>query len=244
MLAELVANRRTGQIIVGFAAETEPDRAARIELGRAKIARKPADLLVVNHVGWSSGFEREENAIEVSPPGGEVVRETSGSKAEVAAAVLDLVATRAGLTLTHLAARFRGSDEHDGAMRRRERTRRANRTAAALAVVLGGAGVTHFLRPRTYDRIVPEALPPRLTTLLSGVAELGIAAGLAVPRTRRAAGGRPERCSSRSSPPTSRWRDLLDSPRSSRAMRLVSVLRLPLQAPLVWWAARVGRHGG
>lgn len=93
VLAELVANRRTGQIVVGFAAETEPDRDARIALGRAKIARKPADLLVVNHVGWSAGFEREENAIEVLTPGGEVVRETSGTKAEVAAAVLDLVAT-------------------------------------------------------------------------------------------------------------------------------------------------------
>ncbi|MET3449999.1 phosphopantothenoylcysteine decarboxylase/phosphopantothenate--cysteine ligase [Curtobacterium sp. 1544] len=93
VLAELVAARRTGQIIVGFAAETEPDRAARLELGRAKIARKPADLLVVNHVGWSAGFEREENAIEVLVPGGEVVRETSGTKAEVATAILDLVAT-------------------------------------------------------------------------------------------------------------------------------------------------------
>jgi phosphopantothenoylcysteine decarboxylase/phosphopantothenate--cysteine ligase len=93
VLADLVAARRTGQIIVGFAAETEPDRAARIELGRAKIARKPADLLVVNHVGWSAGFEREENAIEVLVPGGEVVRETSGSKAQVATAILDLVAT-------------------------------------------------------------------------------------------------------------------------------------------------------
>lgn len=93
VLADLVAGRRTGQIIVGFAAETEPDRAARIELGRVKIARKPADLLVVNHVGWSSGFEREENAIEVLVPGGEVVREASGSKAEVATVVLDLVAT-------------------------------------------------------------------------------------------------------------------------------------------------------
>ncbi|UXN27014.1 bifunctional phosphopantothenoylcysteine decarboxylase/phosphopantothenate--cysteine ligase CoaBC [Curtobacterium flaccumfaciens] len=93
VLADLVAARRTGQIIVGFAAETEPDRDARIELGRAKISRKPADLLVVNHVGWSAGFEREENAIEVLVPGGEVVRETSGTKAEVATAVLDLVAT-------------------------------------------------------------------------------------------------------------------------------------------------------
>jgi uncharacterized membrane protein len=130
-------------------------------------------------------------------------------------------------------------------MRRRERTRRANRTAAVLAVVLGGAGVTHFLRPRTYDRIVPEALPPRLTTLLSGVAELGIAAGLAVPRTRRAAGWAAGALFLAVFPANVKMaHDLLDSPRSSRAMRLVSVLRLPLQAPLVWWAARVGRHGG
>lgn len=130
-------------------------------------------------------------------------------------------------------------------MRRRERTRRANRTAAALAVVLGGAGVTHFLRPRTYDRIVPEALPPRTTTLLSGVAELGIAAGLAVPRTRRAAGWAAGALFLAVFPANVKMaKDLLDSPRSSRAMRLVSVLRLPLQAPLVWWAARVGRHGG
>lgn len=93
VLADLVAARRTGQIIVGFAAETEPDRDARIALGRAKIARKPADLLVVNHVGWHAGFEREENAIEVLVPGGDVVREASGSKADVATAVLDLVAT-------------------------------------------------------------------------------------------------------------------------------------------------------
>ncbi|KQO62423.1 bifunctional phosphopantothenoylcysteine decarboxylase/phosphopantothenate synthase [Curtobacterium sp. Leaf261] len=93
VLAELVAARRPGQLIVGFAAETEPDRLARLELGRAKIARKPADMLVVNHVGWSKGFERDENAIEVLVPGGDLVREASGSKAEVAHVVLDLVAT-------------------------------------------------------------------------------------------------------------------------------------------------------
>ncbi|MBF4582702.1 bifunctional phosphopantothenoylcysteine decarboxylase/phosphopantothenate synthase [Curtobacterium sp. VKM Ac-2865] len=93
VLADLVANRRAGQVIVGFAAETEPDRDARIELGRAKIARKPADLLVVNHVGWSAGFEREENRVEVLVPGGAVVREAAGTKAEVATVLLDLVAT-------------------------------------------------------------------------------------------------------------------------------------------------------
>jgi phosphopantothenoylcysteine decarboxylase/phosphopantothenate--cysteine ligase len=93
VLAQLVRDRRPGQLIVGFAAETEPDREARLDLGRAKIARKPADMLVVNHVGWSRGFEREENAIEVLTPGGDLVREASGTKAEVAHVILDLVAT-------------------------------------------------------------------------------------------------------------------------------------------------------
>jgi uncharacterized membrane protein len=128
-------------------------------------------------------------------------------------------------------------------MRRRERARRATRTAGLLAVLLGGAGVTHFLRPRGYDRIVPDALPPRLTTVVSGVAELGIAAALAVPATRRAAGWAAAALFLAVFPANVKMaQDVLDSPRTGRAMRLVSVLRLPLQAPLVAWAVRVGRH--
>lgn len=128
-------------------------------------------------------------------------------------------------------------------MRRRERIRRATRTAGLLAVLLGGAGVTHFARPRHYDRIVPDALPPRLTTVVSGVAELGIAAGLTFPATRRASGWAAAALFAAVFPANVKMaNDLLDSPRSTRAMRLVSVLRLPLQAPLVLWAVRVGRH--
>jgi uncharacterized membrane protein len=128
-------------------------------------------------------------------------------------------------------------------MRRRERARRATRTAALLAVVLGGAGVTHFLRPKGYDRIVPDGLPPRLTTLTSGAAELAIATGLALPATRRTAGWAAAALFLAVFPANVKMaNDLLDSPRSTRSMRLVSVLRLPLQAPLVAWAVRVGRH--
>ncbi|WIE64046.1 hypothetical protein DEI99_012465 [Curtobacterium sp. MCLR17_036] len=128
-------------------------------------------------------------------------------------------------------------------MRRRDRIRRATRTATVLAVLLGGAGATHFLRPRGYDRIVPDALPPRLTTVASGVAELGIAAGLAFPATRRASGWAAAALFAAVFPANVKMAaDLLDHPRSSRAMRIVSVLRLPLQAPLVLWAVRVGRH--
>lgn len=128
-------------------------------------------------------------------------------------------------------------------MRRRERQRRATRTATLLAVVLGGAGVTHFLRPKGYDRIVPDGLPPRLTTLSSGLAELLVAVGLLVPGTRRRAGWAAAALFLAVFPANVKMaNDLLDSPRSTRASRLVSVLRLPLQAPLVAWAVRVGRH--
>ena len=46
ILAEVVRRRRPGQLIVGFAAETEN----RMENGRAKLLRKGADAIVVNDV--------------------------------------------------------------------------------------------------------------------------------------------------------------------------------------------------
>jgi uncharacterized membrane protein len=129
-------------------------------------------------------------------------------------------------------------------MRRRiERARRATRTARVLALILGGAGVTHFLRPGGYDRIVPEALPPRTTTLASGLAELGIATALLVPATRRRAGWAAAALFLAVFPANVKMAsDLLEHPRASRAARLIAVLRLPLQAPLVAWAVRVARH--
>jgi uncharacterized membrane protein len=47
-----------------------------------------------------------------------------------------------------------------------------SRSALGLAALLAGAGVTHFLRPRPYDAIIPSALPgrPRMWTYVSGPA--------------------------------------------------------------------------
>lgn len=107
-------------------------------------------------------------------------------------------------------------------------------------MLLGAAGVTHFLRPRVYDGIVPEALPARATTLVSGAAELVVAAGLAVPQTRPLAGAAAAALFVAVFPANlSMARRLLDDPRSPRAMRVVALLRLPLQVPLVRWAVRV-----
>ena len=91
VLAGLVAERRPGQVIVGFAAETEPDDARRLDLGRGKIQRKGADLLVLNRVGWTEGFATEGNAIEVLNGAGDIVMEASGTKLSVAHRILDSI---------------------------------------------------------------------------------------------------------------------------------------------------------
>ena len=92
ILQSISSARRPGQIIVGFAAETEQDDAKLLELGRAKIARKGADYLVVNRVGWTEGFATEGNAVVILDRAGDIVGEASGSKRSVADHVLDAVA--------------------------------------------------------------------------------------------------------------------------------------------------------
>ncbi|GMM96939.1 bifunctional phosphopantothenoylcysteine decarboxylase/phosphopantothenate--cysteine ligase CoaBC [Microbacterium luteum] len=93
ILAGLAAARPDGQTIVGFAAETEPDRERLLERGRRKRERKGADLLVVNEVGWSRGFEQPDNAVAIIGHGGHVVAERRGSKREIADALWDVVVT-------------------------------------------------------------------------------------------------------------------------------------------------------
>jgi len=92
ILHELSAARRPGQVIVGFAAETERDPEAQLALGRAKIARKGCDFLVLNRVGWHEGFATEGNTVVVLSASGDIVAEASGSKAVVADRILDVLA--------------------------------------------------------------------------------------------------------------------------------------------------------
>ncbi|SJM53779.1 bifunctional phosphopantothenoylcysteine decarboxylase/phosphopantothenate--cysteine ligase CoaBC [Gulosibacter sp. 10] len=91
ILKNMVAARVPGQTIIGFAAETEEDDEARLELGRAKIRRKGCDFLVLNRVGWHHGFARDETAIQILDLDGHVVSEAVGDKMSVADSILDLV---------------------------------------------------------------------------------------------------------------------------------------------------------
>jgi phosphopantothenoylcysteine decarboxylase/phosphopantothenate--cysteine ligase len=59
ILAEVVRRRRPGQLIIGFAAETQD----KLENGRAKLLKKGADAIVVNAVtGDGVGIEADFNA--------------------------------------------------------------------------------------------------------------------------------------------------------------------------------------
>ncbi|MFF1633210.1 bifunctional phosphopantothenoylcysteine decarboxylase/phosphopantothenate synthase [Leifsonia sp. NPDC058248] len=92
ILAGLASRKHDGQVVVGFAAETEPDPSALIELGRSKLAAKGCDFLVINQVGWNQGFATESNEVVVLRRGGDIVMEASGTKLSVADRILDVIA--------------------------------------------------------------------------------------------------------------------------------------------------------
>ncbi|MGH3587029.1 MAG: bifunctional phosphopantothenoylcysteine decarboxylase/phosphopantothenate--cysteine ligase CoaBC [Pseudonocardia sp.] len=92
ILAELGETRRPGQVIVGFAAETHDV----LPNGRAKLARKRSDLLVVNQVGEGLAFGRPDNAAVVLGADGSETEVPRGAKEALADTVWDLVAARLG----------------------------------------------------------------------------------------------------------------------------------------------------
>ena len=94
ILADLSARRRAegaqGQVIVGFAAETDPDLAA----ARAKLARKGCDILVMNQVGGGLGFGTADNEAIALAADGAVTPIPRRSKDALADFVWGLVAAR------------------------------------------------------------------------------------------------------------------------------------------------------
>ena len=94
ILAELVAARRPGQVLVGFAAETGDSDGTVLEHGRTKLARKGCDLLVVNAVGEGKAFGQLHNAGMILGADGTQTTVPYGPKALLAAAVWDAAAAR------------------------------------------------------------------------------------------------------------------------------------------------------
>lgn len=94
ILATLVARRAPGQVLVGFAAETD-DVVAR---ARRKLERKGVDLLVANDVSApGAGFDHDTNEVtilESIDPGSGATEVPLRSKRAVADAILDRVVAR------------------------------------------------------------------------------------------------------------------------------------------------------
>jgi len=85
ILAEL-GRKKKGQVLVGFAAETDNV----YENGAEKLKRKNLDLLIANKVGEEEGFgERKLKGFFIADKG--IGREFEMSKAEVAAAIVEII---------------------------------------------------------------------------------------------------------------------------------------------------------
>jgi phosphopantothenoylcysteine decarboxylase/phosphopantothenate--cysteine ligase len=88
ILTGLVSRRTRGQVLVGFAAETDDVT----ERGRKKLHRKGVDLLVVNDVrAPGTGFDHDTNAVSILTADGSSTEVPLTSKYAVANAVLDSV---------------------------------------------------------------------------------------------------------------------------------------------------------
>jgi phosphopantothenoylcysteine decarboxylase/phosphopantothenate--cysteine ligase len=81
-----VGRRKTEQLLIGFAAETEN----LIAEARRKLGSKNCDMVVANLVGREgTGFEAEENEVTLVLRTGETVKVPRAAKLEVANSILD-----------------------------------------------------------------------------------------------------------------------------------------------------------
>ncbi|MFD4576094.1 DoxX family protein [Streptomyces sp. NPDC058417] len=118
---------------------------------------------------------------------------------------------------------------------------RSARSSLLLAGLLAGAGAAHFAVPRPFDTMVPRSLPgtPRAWTYASGVVELALAAGVALPRTRRTAALATAAYFVGVLPGNVKM--AVDSRHRPTPHKAAALGRLPVQVPLVLWARDVAR---
>jgi uncharacterized membrane protein len=121
---------------------------------------------------------------------------------------------------------------------------RPARSARLLAGLLATAGTAHLLRPKPFDAIVPDVLPGRARTWTraSGIAELALAAAVALPATRR--NGALATAGFFLAVFPANVKMAYDWRHRATPLKAAAYGRLPLQAPLVAWALQVSRSAG
>lgn len=90
ILAGLVEAKEPEQLVVGFAAETASNHDELLELGKAKLQRKGADLLVLNNVSDGNVFGKDSNEVIIINSEG-VLAESQGEKMSVAWAIIEAI---------------------------------------------------------------------------------------------------------------------------------------------------------
>jgi len=115
------------------------------------------------------------------------------------------------------------------------------RSHVPLAVLFLTAGVLHFVRPKTFEAIVPRGIgEPAALVRISGAAEIAGGLGLLLPPTRRAAG------LGLIALLLAVWPANIDMALRAKRYRRVAPawvwwVRVPLQIPLLWWVERASR---
>ncbi|WP_436795356.1 DoxX family protein [Actinospongicola halichondriae] len=114
---------------------------------------------------------------------------------------------------------------------------RRRRSRFALAAVMLGTGTLHFVVPRFYEQLIPDALPggPRAWVYGSGVAELAAGALLVDRRTERLGAWATFAVFVGVWP--GNIHDAIQHPPTD-ARGIGSLIRLPMQIPLFLWALR------
>lgn len=120
--------------------------------------------------------------------------------------------------------------------------------ARVVALLFTISGVLHLVRPSIYTSIVPDVLPAHtFLVVVSGAAELLCAAGLVARPTRRWAGAASAALLLAVFPANvtmafEAWRSW-SAGHDSGFYLAGTLLRLPLQLPLIWWAWRATEQG-
>lgn len=119
--------------------------------------------------------------------------------------------------------------------------------ALRLSTLLLGAGTMHFVAPSFFDATVPRQLPgqARTYTQVSGLAELAIGAALAIPKTRRLGAGLAAALFVAVFPANVQMAvDWCRSNKTSTLQKAGSIVRLPMQIPMVTEALKARRNAG
>lgn len=120
--------------------------------------------------------------------------------------------------------------------------RRAHRAALFTGLALTGMGTLHLVKPEPFDHLIPEQLPgtARQWSIGSGFAELGTAALLLIPATRKAGGVAAAALFVGVWPGNFKmawdWRHV------SAAKQAISLGRLPLQIPMIMSAVKIAKN--